>query len=56
MLELLDEDFVFLIFLLFRATPEANGGSQARGPIGAKAARHSPQPTAIATAHSHSGI
>ena len=27
--------FLFLFFLLFRATPVAYGGSQARGPIGA---------------------
>ena len=30
--------FLFFIFCLFRATPEAYGGSQARGQIGAVAA------------------
>ena len=30
--------FIYL-FCLFKATPIANGGSQARGPIGATAAR-----------------
>ena len=30
--------FFFFFFLLFRATPEAYGGSQARGPVGATAA------------------
>ena len=35
----------FLFFLLFRAAPVADGGSQARGPIGA---------TAVGLYHSHS--
>ena len=30
--------FFFLVFLTFRATPAAYGGSQARGPIGTVAA------------------
>ena len=35
--------FILFYFLLFRAAPVANGGSQARGPLGAIAAglRHS---------------
>ena len=36
---------LFVLFLLFRATPAAYGGSQARGPIGA---------TAPGLHHSHS--
>ena len=31
--------FLLLVFCLFRATPTARGGSQARGPIGAVATR-----------------
>ena len=30
--------FIFCLFAISRATPEAHGGSQARGPIGAVAA------------------
>ena len=37
--------FIYLfIYLHFRATPEAHGGSQARGPIGATAAGPTPEP------------
>ena len=45
---LLSKLFLWVSFLLSRAAPEAYGGSQARGPIGARAAslRHS---------HSHVG-
>ena len=38
----------FLVFCLFRATPAAYGGSQARGPIGATAA-------SLHHSHSHAG-
>ena len=36
--------FYLFIFLLFRATPEAYGGAQARGAIRAVAARPTPEP------------
>ena len=39
--------FCVCVFCLFRATPAAHGGSQARGPIGAEAAGLS---------HSHSNV
>ena len=39
--------FCFVLFLLFRATPAAYGGSQARNPIGATAA-------GLHHSHSHS--
>ena len=44
-LDSVDSFFVLFLFLLFKATPVAYGGSQARGLIGATAASHS---------HSHS--
>ena len=34
----IQKSLLFIYFLLFRATPEANGSSQARGRIGAVAA------------------
>ena len=37
-----NEVLIFFFFLLFRATPTAYGGSQARGPIGAVANQPSP--------------
>ena len=43
----LKNSYIYLFFLSFRATPAANGGSQARGPKGAVAI--SLYHTAIAT-------
>ena len=40
--------YLFICFCLFKTTPEAYGGSQARGRIGAIAASHS-------HSHSHTG-
>ena len=37
-LRALRASFFFFVFCLFRATPAAHGGSQAKGPIGAVAA------------------
>ena len=45
--------FIFLFFLLFRATPMAYGGYQARGRIGAAAEAY---PTAMATLNLHINI
>ena len=47
-LKLLKELFPFFVFLFFRATPEAHGGSQARGPFGAVA-------TGLQHSHSNAG-
>ena len=50
--------FFFLSFCLFRAAPSANGGSQAREPVGATAARlhHSHSNTGSLTHWSRPGI